>query len=90
MLCPGAKRTLRKAARTLPRSRRMPFHSGSSTSSKLSMPYGAAASASAATVRAVMVFTCKRSAAVRSHARVASLLPSRGPELQRKKMVCKS
>jgi len=35
----------------------MPFHSGSSTSSKDSIPYGAEASARAAMVRAVMVFT---------------------------------
>lgn len=54
--------TLRKDARTFPRRRRMPFHSGSSTSSKDSMPYGAAASARAATVSAVMVFTCTAAA----------------------------
>lgn len=35
----------------------MPFHNGSRTSSKDSMPYGAAASARAAIDRDVMVFT---------------------------------
>ena len=47
----------RQETPTLPRSRRMPFQSGSRTSSKDSMPYGEAASASADTVSAVMVFT---------------------------------
>lgn len=43
--------------RTLPLSCLMPRHSGSSTSSKDSMPYGVAASASAARHSAVMVLT---------------------------------
>ena len=47
----------RKAARTFPLCALIPFHSGLSTESKLSMPYGSEASARAARERAVMVRT---------------------------------
>ena len=47
----------RNAASVLPLCARIPFHSGFKTLSKDSMPYGAAASASAATDNAVMVRT---------------------------------
>ena len=47
----------KNAARTFPRCARIPFHSGFSTASNDSMPYGVAASANAATDNAVIVRT---------------------------------
>ena len=48
---------LRNAANTFPRCARMPFHNGLRTLSNDSIPYGVAASASAAMESAVMVRT---------------------------------
>ncbi|KAJ0555257.1 hypothetical protein HanRHA438_Chr07g0288981 [Helianthus annuus] len=47
----------KNAAKTFPRRDRIPFHKGLRTESKLSIPYGAAASASAASDKAAIVLT---------------------------------